>query len=106
MKTISEQISGYSYGATEVPKSSVSMRELADLQTSAGLTEEDRHFLRLAGEVLADQTKQIVEHWRAGIIASIPHLARHSRTAEGDPIPEYLARTNLRDRSGQGANSD
>lgn len=91
-----KQIPGYSYGAAEVPKSHVSMRELIDLQTCAGLTHEDHHFLRLAGEVLADQTKQIVEHWRSGIIASIPHLARHSRTPEGDPIPEYLAKSNLR----------
>jgi hypothetical protein len=90
------QIPGYSYGSAEVPESPVSLRELADLQTSAGLTEEDQHFLRLAGEMLADQTKQIVEHWRAGIIAGIPHLARHSRTPEGDPIPEYLAKSNLR----------
>jgi Protoglobin len=46
--------------------------------------------------VLADQTKQIVEYWRSGIIANIPHLARHSRTPEGDPIPDYLAKSNLR----------
>jgi hypothetical protein len=96
MKIISQKIPGYSYGAAEVPNSPVSIRELADLQISAGLTEEDQRFLRLAGEVLADQTSQIVEHWRAGIIASIPHLARHSRTPEGDPIPEYLAKSNLR----------
>ena len=90
------QIPGYLYGASEVPQSPVSMEELADLQTSAGITEEDRRFLRLAGEVLADQTAHIVEHWRAGIIASIPHLAQHSRTPEGDPIPEYLAKSSLR----------
>jgi hypothetical protein len=88
-------IPGYSCGAPEVPKSPISIKELADLRTSAGLT-EDRRFQRLAGEVLADQTKQIVEHWRSGIIASIPHLARHSRTPEGDLIPEYLAKSNLR----------
>jgi len=91
-----KEIPGYSYGAAEVPNSPVSPEELADLQTSAGFTDEDRRFLRLAGAVLADQTKQIVEHWRAGIIASIPHLARHSRTPEGDPLPEYLAKSNLR----------
>ena len=91
-----DQIPGYSYGAAEVPNSLVSPEELADLQTSAGFTEEDRRFLRLAGEVLEGQTKQIVEHWRSGIIAGIPHLARHSRTPEGDPIPEYLAKSNLR----------
>ena len=90
------QIPGYSYGTDEVPKSHVSMQEAAESQTSAGFTEEDHRFLRLAGEVLADQTKQIVEHWRAGIIAGIPHLAPHSRTPEGDLIPEYLAKSNLR----------
>jgi hypothetical protein len=72
------------------------MRELEDLKVIAGFTEEDWRYLRLAGEVLADQTKQIVDHWRSGIIASIPHLARHSRTPEGNLIPEYLAASNLR----------
>jgi Protoglobin len=96
MKKVNDQIPGYSYGTTEVTKSPVSMRDLEDLKVSAGFTEEDQRYLRLAGEVLADQTKQIVEHWRSGIIASIPNLARHSRTPEGDPIPEYLANSNLR----------
>jgi len=39
----------------------------------------------VAGEVLTGQTRQIVEHWRSGIIAGISHLARHSRTL-GDAI--------------------
>ena len=46
--------------------------------------------------MLADQTEQIVHQWRSGIIASIPNLARHSRTPDGKPIPEYLAKSNLR----------
>jgi Protoglobin len=96
MKTISEQMQGYSYGAAGVAKSPVSMLDFEDLKISAGFTEEDEHYLRLAGKVLADQTKQIVDHWRSGIIASIPNLARHSRTLEGNPIPEYLAASNLR----------
>jgi len=91
-----KDIPGYSYGAAEAPNSPVSPEELSDLQTSAGFTDEDCRFLRLAGEVLDGQTTQIVEHWRAGIIAGIPHLARHSRTPEGDPLPEYLAMSNLR----------
>jgi hypothetical protein len=66
------------------------------LKASAGFTLEDEGFLRLAGEVLWDQTKQIVEYWRGRIIANTPHLARHSRTPEGAPIPEYLAKSNLR----------
>jgi hypothetical protein len=96
MKTVAEQIPGYTYGTSEVARSPLSLQDLEALKTSAGFTEEDQRFLRLAREVLANQTQQIVEHWRAGIIAGIPNLARHSRTPEGDPIPEYLAKSNLR----------
>jgi hypothetical protein len=96
VKVVSQYIPGYSYGTPEVPKSPVSLSELQDLKISVGFTEQDQVYLRLAGEVLADQTKQIVEHWRSGIIAGIPNLARHSRTPEGDPLPQYLANSNLR----------
>lgn len=96
MKRVAEDIHGYTYGTDEVGASPVSMKDLEGLKTSAGLTAEDERYLRLAGEVLADQTAQIVSHWRSGIIASIPNLARHSRTPEGEGIPEYLANSNLR----------
>jgi hypothetical protein len=96
VNVVSQHIPGYSYGAAEVARSPISMRELDDLKICAGFTEEDQRYLRLAGEVLADQTKQIVDHWRSGIIASIPNLAKHSRTPEGNAIPEYLAASNLR----------
>ena len=96
MKRVSEDIHGYSYGLGEVAKSPVSLRELDDMKVSVGYTEEDERSLKLAGEVLADQISQIVAHWRSGIIAGIPNLARHSRTPEGDAIPEYLERSNLR----------
>jgi hypothetical protein len=96
MKKIAEHMPGYSYGAAEVATSQVSMLDLESLKISAGFTEEDQRYLRLAGEVLTNQTRQIVEHWRSHIIAGIPNLARHSRTPQGDPIPEYLAASNLR----------
>ena len=96
MKRVSEDIPGYSYGADNVARSAFSERELDDLKVSAGFTDEDQCYLRLAGRVLADQTKQIVEHWRSQIIAGIPNLARHSRAPDGSPIPEYLANSNLR----------
>jgi hypothetical protein len=89
-------MSGYSYGSPDLPKSPVSMEQLQSLKTSAGFTDEDARYLRHAGEVLKDQTSQIVAHWRSGIIAGIPNLARHSRTPDGQPIPEYLAKSNLR----------
>jgi len=91
-----ENIPGYSYGAAELAPSHISLDDLERLKISAGFTEQDSNALRLAGEVLADQTEAIVHQWRSGIIASIPHLARHSRTPEGDPIPDYLAKSNLR----------
>jgi len=96
MKMAAEHIFGYTYGSAEVAMSPVSMRELEELKISVGFTEEDERYLRQAGEVLADQTEQVVLHWRSGIIASIPNLARHSRTPEGDALPDYLAKSNLR----------
>ena len=93
-----EKIPGYSYGSPEVARSPISIEDLERLKTSAGFGEEDERYLRMAGTVLADQTTEIVNHWRGGIIASIPNLARHSRSPEGDPIPQYLANSNLRFR--------
>jgi hypothetical protein len=96
MKMAAEHIHGYNYGTGEVGPSPVSLRDLENLKISVGFTEEDQRSLRLAGEVLADQTKALVDHWRNGIIAGIPNLARHSRTPEGEAIPEYLAKSGLR----------
>jgi len=96
MKMAAEHIFGYTYGSAEVAMSPVSMRELEELKISVGFREEDERYLRQAGEVLADQTEQVVLHWRSGIIASIPNLARHSRTPEGEALPDYLAKSNLR----------
>lgn len=96
MKEVADEIPAYTYGTAAVSPSSVSLNELEKLKISAGFTSEDEQLLRLAGEVLASQTKQIVAHWRSSIIASIPHLARHSRTPEGRPNPDYLAQSNLR----------
>jgi len=96
MKKVSEHIPGYSYGAPEVARSPVSTPDLEKLKISAGFTDEDQQYLRLAGEVLTGQTQRVVEHWRSGIIACIPHLARHSRSPEGAALPDYLAKSNLR----------
>lgn len=87
---------GYAFGTKDVARSGVTVRDLEVLKVTAGFTDEDEHYLRLAGEVLKDQARQIVHHWRDGIIASIPNLARHSRTPAGEPIPHYLANSNRR----------
>jgi hypothetical protein len=96
MKKIAEHIHGYTYGTSEVASSAVTLKQLEALKVSAGFTADDQRYLQLAGSVLEYQTRQIVAHWRGGIIAGIPNLARHSRTPEGDPNPDYLAKSNLR----------
>jgi hypothetical protein len=94
--TPSSDIHGYTYGTASVAPSPVSIKNLESLEVSVGFTPEDQQYLKLAGEVLADQTRKIVEHWRSGIIAGIPNLSRHSRTPEGDAISSYTASSNLR----------
>jgi hypothetical protein len=96
MKTVAEHISGYTYGTAAVAPSSISLDQLEALKVSVGFTPENERFLRLAGDVLSEQTGQIVQRWRSEIIASIPNLARHSRSPEGHPLPGYLARSSLR----------
>lgn len=98
MEKVADEIYGYSYGEPEVAASPITLQQLDELKASVGMTVEDEQYLRLAGQVLADQTAQVVEHWRGRIIGSIPHLARHSRTPEGNAIPEYMAKSNLRFR--------
>lgn len=94
MRTVAEQISGYTYGAAGV--SPVSLQELEGLKASVGWTDEDERYRHMAGEVLADQTRPLVDYWRREIIGKIPNLMRHSRTPGGEPIPEYQAKSGLR----------
>jgi hypothetical protein len=89
-------IPGYTYGNAEVPASPITLDDLKRLKLSVDFTEEDERYLHMAGTVLEDQVVEIVNHWRAGIIAGIPHLARHSRNLDGTPNPDYLARSNRR----------
>jgi hypothetical protein len=94
-KMVAQEVPGYTYGAADVPRSSISLSELDQLKQSAGFTEQDERYLRSAGEVLAGQTKALVDTWR-GIIAKIPHLAKHSKDAAGRPIARYSERSGLR----------
>ena len=89
-------IPGYAYGSAALEQSTVSLSALDELKITVGFTVEDATWLRMAGEVLADQISDIVRHWRSHIIASIPHLAKHSRALDGSALPEYLAQSNRR----------
>ena len=91
-----EPIPGYAFGSADNPRAEVTLAELAALKLSVGMNADDQQALRRAGDILDGQTHRIVQHWRAGIIASIPHLARHSRSLDDQPLPEYLQRSNRR----------
>ena len=96
MAKIMEDMPAYTYGTASVRKSTVTLKELAELKVSVGFTADDERYLRKAGRAIEGQRREIVAHWRSGIIASIPNLARHSRTLSGEPLPKYLAASNLR----------
>jgi hypothetical protein len=93
---MSNDIRGYNYGGPDVGHSPLSEQELEDLKVGASFTEDDMRYLRMAGEVLGDQVTEIVHLWRSKIIVHIPHLAKHSRSLDGGPLPDYLARSNRR----------
>ena len=96
MNTTSRQIEGYDYGSPSLEASPVTLHELELLKQTVGWSSDDEKYLRLAGEVLAEQARVIVDHWRLQIISNIPHLARHSKTPEGEPLPDYAARSGAR----------
>ncbi|MCS7166769.1 MAG: protoglobin domain-containing protein [Gemmatales bacterium] len=91
-------IPGYNYGEATVARSPLTLAELAELKQAVMFTEEDEKYLRMAGDVLADQVEQILDLWY-GFVAAHPFLVRHFLDANGQPISEYLG--NVRKRFGQ-----
>jgi hypothetical protein len=98
MTTTSPSIPGYTYGQPEVACSPLTLEELRQLEQAVLWTAEDERYLRLAGEVLADQVEAILDLWY-GFVASHPHLVRYFTDAQGQPIGDYLAA--VRRRFGQ-----
>src|SRR5256714_8073941 len=94
-KTIAENIPGYNYGEPNVAKSPITIQEFEALKQSAGFTDADQHWLRIAGEVLAERAKALVEKWRA-VIAEHPHLAKYSLRPDGQKDPRYSEVSGLR----------
>lgn len=92
---MAEQIKGYTYG--EVGQSPVSIADLDLLKKTVLFTEEDEKNLRLAGEVLKDQTNEVLDLWY-GFVGGNEHLV-HYFTKNGQPNIDYL--TAVRARFGQ-----
>jgi hypothetical protein len=72
MQTQTEHISGYAYG--EVAQSPVSESDLDLLKQTVLLSDDDIHYLQIAGKVLEDQTEVILNVWY-GFVGAHPHLA-------------------------------
>jgi len=86
---MAETIHGYTYGTEQVAKSPVSLEDLALLKAATMFTEEDERYLRMAGEVLADQIDEILDLWY-GWVGSHPHLVHYFSGPDGQPDTRYL----------------
>ena len=95
MQTVVDNIAGYSYGAKELATSPVTMKDLDLLKQTITLDSEDSRYLRMAGDVLEDQTDSLVNLWR-GVISSMPHLAYYFKDKQGNVDEEYKA--NVKER--------
>lgn len=96
-RKVAFDIPGYTYGTLEVERSPLSLQDLEFLKKSVDFKSEDEEYLRRAGEILADQTDELVKTWRA-VIAANPHLAQYSLDTDGKPDPHYSAGSGLRFR--------
>ncbi|MFN3841612.1 MAG: protoglobin domain-containing protein, partial [Cyclobacteriaceae bacterium] len=81
-----QNIKGYTYG--QVGQSPVSPTDLELLKKTVLFTAEDEKYLTLAGEVLKDQTNEVLDLWY-GFVGGNPHLV-HYFTHNGQPNMDYL----------------
>lgn len=86
---------GYTYG--QVATSPFTMKDLDALKATVLFGPEDERYLRMAGEVLKDQTDAVLDLWY-GYVGGNPHLV-HYFSYKGEPNMEYL--TAVRARFGQ-----
>lgn len=89
------EVPGYGYGDPASAPSPVTADDLAQLLASAAFGEADALALQTAGEVLADQTDDVLDVWY-GFVGSQPHLLAYFSTPDGQPLPEYLSRVRAR----------
>ena len=94
----SMQIAGYTYGTAEVAQSPVSLEDFELLKQAVLFTEEDEKYLRMAGQVLADQVEEILDLWY-NFVGSHSHLVYYFTDGQGNANTDYLAA--VRKRFGQ-----
>ena len=81
------RVRGYTYGTSGVSRSPVSAEEFDLLKRTVLFTKEDEKYLRLAGEVLADQLEEILDQW----FGAVPHFAAYFSGPDGEIKLDYLA---------------
>ncbi len=91
-------IPGYSYGAANSAISPLTLEDLENLKRAVLFGPEDRQYLQLAGEVLADQVEEVLDVWY-GFVASHSHLLYYFTDGQGNANADYLAA--VRKRFGQ-----
>lgn len=88
-------IPGYAFGDPTLDRSPVGADDVELLKATLLWSEADDRYLRLAGEVLADQVDDVLELWY-GYVGSHPHLVHYFADADGAPIADYLERVRVR----------
>lgn len=92
-----DTIKGYDYGKATLEQSPVTLQDLALLKKTLLWSDDDDRFLKMAGEVLKDQTNDVLDLWY-GFVGGNDHLL-HYFTKNGQPNVDYL--TAVRERFGQ-----
>jgi hypothetical protein len=87
-------IQGYSYGSPSLEASPVTIQDLNLLKKTLLWSDEDDRFLKLAGEVLKEQTNDVLDLWY-GYVGGNPHLLYYF-TSNGQPNTEYLSAVRAR----------
>ncbi|WP_460639679.1 protoglobin domain-containing protein [Larkinella harenae] len=91
-----QALPGYTYRQQTFP-SPLTVEDLTLLKQTVLFGKEDERLLKLAGEVLADQTEAVLDVWYS-FVGSHPHLLRYF-SQHGQPDAHYLAA--VRKRFGQ-----
>jgi hypothetical protein len=92
-----ETIKGYDYGRATLEQSPVTMEDLDLLKKTLLWTDDDDRYLKMAGEVLKDQTSDVLDLWY-GYVGGNDHLV-HYFSKNGAANADYL--TAVRARFGQ-----
>ncbi len=89
-----ETIKGYDYGKATLEQSPVTMEDLTLLKKTLLWSEDDDHYLKMAGEVLKDQVEEVLDLWY-GYVGSHDHLLYYF-SKNGQPNTEYLSAVRAR----------